>query len=114
MPRATSPSAGACRRPRFKARQHPALTSGSGAVAKNASLIRQAWQLEPSISFYCQISNDNMRNAHWAPGLRLRYRVRQEMSFESEVNVESRKTTSPTRNGSTTRTFYCFGGRYDF
>ena len=55
-----------------------------------------------------------MRNAHWAPGLRLRYRVRQEMSFESEVNVESRKTTSPTRNGSTTRTFYCFGGRYDF
>ena len=80
----------------------------------NSSLIWQAWQLEPSIKFYRQISNDNVRSTRWAPGLRLTFRVRQEISLESEISMESSKTTSPTRNESSTRTYYYLGGRYDF
>ena len=55
-----------------------------------------------------------MVSTRWAPGLRLTWRVRQEVALESEINVESSKTTSATRNESASRTFYYLGGRYDF
>jgi tetratricopeptide (TPR) repeat protein len=80
----------------------------------NSSLLAPEWQLEPSFKLYRQTTNGNVRSVRWSPGLRLTWRVRQEMALESEVSVENSKTTSPTRNESSTRTFYYLGGRYDF
>lgn len=80
----------------------------------NASLVAQDWQLEPSIKFYRQSSPGGVVSTRWAPGLRVTWRVRQEVALESEINVESSKTTSATRNESASRTFYYLGGRYDF
>ena len=80
----------------------------------NSSLVGPGLQVEPSFKFYRQVSNDNVVSTRWSPGLRLTWRVRQEISLESEVSVENSKTTSPTRNESASRTFYYVGGRYDF
>ena len=80
----------------------------------NASLVSKDWQLEPSIKFYRQSSPGGVVSSRWAPGLRVTWRVRQEVALESEINVESSKTTSATRNESASRTFYYLGGRYDF
>ena len=80
----------------------------------NLSLAKPGLQLEPSLKYYRQVNNDNVRSTRWALGLPLTYRVQQDMALESEVNVESSRTISPTRNESSTRTFYCLGGRFDF
>ena len=71
-------------------------------------------QFEPSLRCYRQLSNDNVRSTRWAPGLRLTYRLQPEVSLESEASVENSKTTSPTRNESSTRAYYYLGGRFDF
>jgi hypothetical protein len=80
----------------------------------NSSTLTPEWQVEPSFKLYRQTTDGNVRSTRWSPGLRVTYRVRQQISLESEVNLENSKTTSPTRNESSTRTFYYLGGRYDF
>jgi len=35
-------------------------------------------------------------------------------ALESEPNTERSKTSGPNRNESSSRTFFCLGGRYDF
>ena len=80
----------------------------------NASTLGPGLQVEPSLKLYRQVSNDNVTSTRWSPGLRLTWRVKQEIALESEVSVENSKTTSPLRNESSSRTFYYLGGRYDF
>jgi hypothetical protein len=80
----------------------------------NSSLVAGAWQLEPSIKLYRQSDNTGTRSSRWSPGLRVTYRVIPQAAVESEVNIENSKTTGPTRNESSTRTFFYVGGRYDF
>ena len=80
----------------------------------NAFTIGPGLQVEPSLKVYRQVSNDNVTSTRWSPGLRLTWRVKQEIALESEVSVENSKTTSPLRNESSSRTSYYLGGRYDF
>ena len=80
----------------------------------NASQVTAEWQLEPSFKFYRQTSLGDVKSTRWSPGLRTTWRLVKQASLEAEVNVESSKTISPTRNESATRTFYYLGGRYDF
>lgn len=80
----------------------------------NSSQLATAWQVEPSFKYYRQTSTGSVQSTRWSPGLRVTWRVRQEFALESELNVESSKTSSPTRNEAATRTFYYLGGRYDF
>ena len=87
---------------------------GQFLCCNNSSLAWPGLQPEPSLKVYHQASGDNVRSTRWSPGLRLSYRVLPDVALESEVNVESSKTTSPTRNESSTRTFYYLGGRFDF
>jgi hypothetical protein len=79
-----------------------------------SSTLLPGLQVDPSFRFYRQVSNDNVTSTRWAPGLRLTWRVRQEVALESELSVESSKTSSALRNESSSRTFYYVGGRYDF
>lgn len=55
-----------------------------------------------------------VKSTRWSPGLRSTWRWMKQASVEAELNVESSKTTSPTRNESATRSFYYLGARYDF
>lgn len=80
----------------------------------NSSLVFTTLQLEPSIKYYHQSDNLGTTNTRWSPGLRVTWRVVQHAALESEVNVESSKTTGLMRNESSTRALYYVGGRYDF
>jgi tetratricopeptide (TPR) repeat protein len=80
----------------------------------NSSQITEAWQLEPSLRVYHQSDNAGLNTTRWSPGLRSTYRVRQQVTLESEISFENSRTTGPSRNETSSRVFYYLGGRYDF
>ena len=80
----------------------------------NLTSIGPKWQLEPSLRYYTQNDNTDTTTSRTAPGLRLTYRVLQQVTLESELSYERSKTTSATRNETADRMFYFLGGRYDF
>jgi tetratricopeptide (TPR) repeat protein len=80
----------------------------------NSSLVLPSLQLEPSFKYYRQTTSEQVVSTRWSPGLRLTWRPQPSVSLESELSLESSKTTSPLRNESSTRTYYYLGGRYDF
>ncbi len=80
----------------------------------NASLFFNGLQLEPSIKLYRQSDASGLKSTRWAPGLRVTYRVLQQLALESELTVENSSTRGPNRDESARRTFYYLGGRYEF
>lgn len=80
----------------------------------NSSVLVPGLQLEPSFKYYRQSTSDQVVSTRWSPGLRLTWRPQPSVALESELSLESSKTTSPLRNESSTRTYYYLGGRYDF
>jgi hypothetical protein len=88
--------------------------SGRLLSYNNASTLGGGWQVEPSLKWYRQSDSTGVTSVRWTPGLRLTWRVLQQAALESEVSVESAKTTGPNRNESSSRTFYYLGARYDF
>jgi hypothetical protein len=80
----------------------------------NSSLVAEAWQLEPSLKLYVQSDDVGNKSTRWTPGMRVTYRIGQQVSIESELDVEQSKLTGPLRTESATRVYYFLGGRYDF
>jgi hypothetical protein len=86
----------------------------------NLSSLNEKWQLEPSLKYYTQSDNSGAFSDTWTVGLRGIYRVRQQVSVESEVTYEkSESTSAPTTSsqGNTTssgRLNYYLGARFDF
>jgi tetratricopeptide (TPR) repeat protein len=80
----------------------------------NSSVLVPGLQLEPSFKYYRQSTSDQMVSTRWSPGLRLTWRPQPAVALESELSLESSKTTSALRHESSTRTYYYLGGRYDF
>ncbi len=80
----------------------------------NSSVLTTGWQLEPSFKYYRQTTSDQVTSTRWSPGLRVTWRVQQSWVLESELSMESSKTTSALRNEASTRTYYYLGGRFDF
>jgi len=80
----------------------------------NSSLVAERWQLEPSLRLYVQSDNTGMKSTRWTPGLRVSYRIGQQIAVESELSLEQSKVSGPSRNESSSRVFYFLGGRYDF
>lgn len=80
----------------------------------NLTSLGPKWQLEPSLRYYTQNDNADTTTSRTAPGLRLTYRVLQQVTLESELSYERSKTTSSARNETADRVFYFVGGRYDF
>ncbi|MBL8326118.1 MAG: outer membrane protein assembly factor BamD [Rubrivivax sp.] len=80
----------------------------------NSSSLDADWQLEPSLKWYRQRDDPGTDSTRWAPGVRVTWRVVKQVALESEVSVESSKTSGPNRNESSTRTFYYLGGRFEF
>lgn len=86
----------------------------------NLSSLGDKWQLEPSIKYYTQASSDSSGTDIWTVGLRATYRVRNQVSLESELTYESSDTrgaatlSGPGSVTSAARTNYYLGARYDF
>ena len=80
----------------------------------NLSSLNEQWQLEPSLRYYTQTDNTDTRTVRWTPGLRLTYRMRKQVSLETEATYEISEVNGPLRTESSTRLFYYFGARYDF
>lgn len=80
----------------------------------NLTGLNDQWQVEPSLRYYTQIDNTDTRLTRWTPGLRLTYRIRKQVSLETEAQYEISRSQGPLRQEDATRLFYYFGGRYDF
>lgn len=88
--------------------------SGTLLSYNNLSSLGAGWQLEPSLRYYRQTDTAGTTLVRWTPGLRLTYRVLQQVSLESELSYERSKSTSAARNETSALAFYYFGARYDF
>ena len=88
--------------------------SGSLLSYNNLSSLGAGWQLEPSLRYYRQTDTAGTTLVRWTPGLRLTYRVLQQVSLESELSYERSKSTSAARNEKSALAFYYLGARYDF
>lgn len=88
--------------------------NGTMLSYNNLSSLNEKWQLEPSLRYYTQTDNTDTKTVRWTPGLRLTYRVRKQVSLETEETYEISEVKGPLRTESSTRLFYYFGARYDF
>lgn len=86
----------------------------------NLSSVGEKWQLEPSLKYYTQSDAAGSTNDVWTTGVRALYRVRQQVSLETELTFErSNARGAPTLAGpgsttSSNRMTYYIGARYDF
>ena len=86
----------------------------------NLSGLTEKWQMEPSLKYYTQSDSAGASSDVWTAGVRLVYRVRQQVSLETELTYErSNATGAPTSTGpgsttSSNRMNYFIGSRYEF
>ncbi len=86
----------------------------------NLSGLTEKWQIEPSLKYYTQSDSAGAGSDVWTAGVRLVYRVRQQVSLETELTYEqSNATGAPTSTGpgsatSSNRMNYFIGARYEF
>jgi hypothetical protein len=86
----------------------------------NLTSLGDKWQIEPSVKYYTQSDTAGALNDTWTLGVRGIYRVRQQVSLESELTYErSEATGAPTATGpgavtSSSRVNYYVGARFDF
>lgn len=79
----------------------------------NLSVPMQRLQLEPSLRVYGQNGPSGVSTLRWTPGVRLAWRGGEKWVIESELSVESGRTTGPTQNEHATRMYYYLGYRLD-
>jgi hypothetical protein len=81
----------------------------------NLTSLGEKWQLEPSLKYYTSSRNDSSSSDRWTLGMRGTFRVRNQVSLESEVTYEIADTISSTGvTGSSRNTNYYLGARVDF
>lgn len=80
----------------------------------NSSQVSELLLVEPSLRWYRQTDSAGVRVVRWTPGLRVSYRVLQQLALESELSAEFSRSSGPNRNETSDRAFYHLGGRYDF
>jgi hypothetical protein len=88
---------------------------GVMAMYNNMSALNEQWQLEPSLQIYTQDGSDGVRLLRWKPGLRVTWRMAQQLALESSFDYEiSRQQRGTASTENATRLFYYVGGRFDF
>jgi hypothetical protein len=70
--------------------------------------------LEPSLRYYRQKGENDVKIDRYSPGIKLSYRLRERMQLEGEATWEHTHTVSPTVDDTTTRIYYFVGYRWDF
>ena len=87
--------------------------NGYQLAYNNLSLIAARWTVEPSLRYYTQKDTQDVKLDRWTPGLRLTYRVRDNLALESEFNWEITRTVGPTSRDDVSRGFFYIGYRWD-
>lgn len=93
---------------------------GTLLTYNNLTSLNDKWQLEPSVKYYTQSGTAGDSNTIWGTGVRMIYRLRHQVSLESELTYEkSEATGAPTSTGpgiltSSTRMSYYLGARFEF
>jgi tetratricopeptide (TPR) repeat protein len=80
----------------------------------NMTTTGNGWRLEPSLRYYRQSDTTGTDIERWTPGMRASYKLRQQVSVETELSWENSKVTGPLKNEASDRLFYYLGARYDF
>lgn len=80
----------------------------------NMTTTGNGWRLEPSLRYYRQSDTSGTDIERWTPGMRASYKLRQQVSVETELSWESSKLTGPLKSEASDRLFYYLGARYDF
>ena len=79
----------------------------------NLTSLGEKWQLEPSVKYYSSSSNQSGTRDTWTLGMRGTFRVRNQMSLESEVTYELTDAVGTTTSNSSSTNYY-LGARVDF
>ncbi len=79
----------------------------------NVSALAQNWTLEPALSYYTQKDNMDVRLSRLTPSLKLTYRWRPNVAFETQYTVEQSRASGPTQQENTLRQFWYAGYRFD-
>jgi hypothetical protein len=86
----------------------------------NLTGLSEKWQLEPSLKYLTQSSEDSSSNNLWTAGIRAVYHVRQQVALETELTYErstqqgAPSTAGPGNLTSSNRMNYYLGVRYEF
>jgi tetratricopeptide (TPR) repeat protein len=79
----------------------------------NLTSLGEKWQLEPSVKYYTSSANTSGTRDTWTLGVRGTFRVRNQVSLESEVTYELTDAVGTTTSNSTSTNYY-LGARVDF
>ena len=79
----------------------------------NMTSLGEKWQLEPSIKYYTSGSTLSGSRDTWTLGMRGTFRVRNQVSLESEVTYELTDAVGTTTSNSSSTNYY-LGARVDF
>lgn len=90
------------------------MQQGYQLAYNNLSLIAANWTVEPSLRYYTQKDTQQVVLTRWTPGLRITYRVHNNVALESEFNWEQSRTVGPASRDDTRRGFYYVGYRWNF
>jgi len=73
----------------------------------------EGWQLDTTLRLYYQDKSDGEKLSRINPVLRALYHLKNNLSFEAEINQENETTKGGTAPGSATRRYYYAGYRWD-
>jgi tetratricopeptide (TPR) repeat protein len=79
----------------------------------NLTSLGEKWQLEPSVKYYTSSANTTGTRDTWTLGMRGTFRVRNQVSLESEVTYELTDAAGTTTSNSSSTNYY-LGARVDF
>lgn len=79
----------------------------------NLTSLGEKWQLEPSVKYYTSSSDQSGTRDTWTLGMRGTFRVRNQVSLESEVTYELTDAVGTTTSNSSSTNYY-LGARVDF
>jgi hypothetical protein len=87
--------------------------NGYQLAYNNLSSIGERWTVEPSLRYYTQKDTQDVKLDRWTPGLRLTYRLRDNVTLETELNWEISRTVGPTSRDDVSRGFFYIGYRWN-
>ena len=92
------------------------LLIGDTLLINNHSYLQELWTLDTTLRLYRQTDNLGDKETIIAPVLKLGYRVKNNLTLETEGGVEWTKatTSSVLQASNTKRQYFSFGFRWDF
>jgi len=89
--------------------------TGKSLLLNSHAYFREIWTLDTTLRLYWQNDNAGNKQSVISPMLKLGYRLKTNLTLETEGGIESTKTTSSTLDTSKiNRKYFSLGFRWDF